>query len=205
MDGAWNKGSEPSLKSQFGARLRANAGEGRPVKKLRLVLLLAILVFVFIVVEAAVAASRGGGGGGGARGGGPRPGGTAGRGFHNPHRFHGSHSHFRGSFFFGGVFAPWYYPYGPFYYPPPPYYAAPPYYYYPPPAYYAPPPYDSGAQVYSTPPLTPGLSEPPAFWWHYCAPLQAYYPYVTSCPEEWQRVAPQPPPAASAESPGQSD
>jgi hypothetical protein len=31
-------------------------------------------------------------------------------------------------------------------------------------------------------------------WWYYCASAQRYYPYVSACPEGWQRVTPQPPP-----------
>ena len=48
--------------------------------------------------------------------------------------------------------------------------------YYYPPAYYAPPP------VYYAPP------PPPASYWYYCAQLNAYYPYVPSCPGPWQPV-----------------
>lgn len=44
-------------------------------------------------------------------------------------------------------------------------------YYYPP--YYAPPP-------------------PVTAYWYYCAPLNAYYPYVPNCPGPWQLVAPTP-------------
>jgi hypothetical protein len=186
----------------------ASGKRGTRHARARVAVLVAMLVTAFIVVECAIAATRGSGGGGGVRGSGPRAGaGAAGHGFRTPHRgsrsFHGSHSHFRGGVFFGGVFAPWYYPYAPSYYAPPPYYPPPPYYYYPPPVYYAPPPYD-GAQVYSTPQLAEAYAQPPAYWWYYCAPSQAYYPYVNSCPEEWQRVAPQPPPPAP-DNPGQSD
>ncbi len=48
--------------------------------------------------------------------------------------------------------------------------------YYYPPAYYAPPP------VYYAPP------PPPVSYWYYCAQLNAYYPYVPSCPGPWQPV-----------------
>lgn len=29
-------------------------------------------------------------------------------------------------------------------------------------------------------------------WWYWCGSAKAYYPYVKSCAEGWQRVAPQP-------------
>jgi hypothetical protein len=32
-------------------------------------------------------------------------------------------------------------------------------------------------------------------WWYWCASAKGYYPYVSSCTEGWQRVAPQPPQA----------
>lgn len=34
---------------------------------------------------------------------------------------------------------------------------------------------------------------PAAAYWHYCAPTQSYYPYVSECSEAWQRVSPVPP------------
>jgi hypothetical protein len=30
-------------------------------------------------------------------------------------------------------------------------------------------------------------------WWYWCPSAKGYYPYVSTCPEGWQRVAPQPP------------
>lgn len=58
-------------------------------------------------------------------------------------------------------------------------------YYTPAPAYYAPPP----------PPVYIEQPQPqPQAYWYYCASAGAYYPHVQSCPEGWQRVAPQPPP-----------
>lgn len=33
-------------------------------------------------------------------------------------------------------------------------------------------------------------------WWYWCASSRGYYPYVSSCVEGWQRVAPQPTPGA---------
>jgi len=32
-------------------------------------------------------------------------------------------------------------------------------------------------------------------WWYWCTSARGYYPYVASCAEGWQRVAPQPVPA----------
>jgi hypothetical protein len=32
----------------------------------------------------------------------------------------------------------------------------------------------------------------PEFWWYYCPGRGAYYPYVKTCPQGWQQVAPQP-------------
>lgn len=74
--------------------------------------------------------------------------------------------------FFGGSF--WYpgYPYYPYPYP----------YYYPYPA-----------EPYNEPPVF--YSEPRQDeYWYYCPEAQAYYPYVTSCPQGWTRVTPTPPP-----------
>src|SRR4030095_13678537 len=46
----------------------------------------------------------------------------------------------------------------------------------------------SSAPAVTTPP------PPPEHWWHWCASARGYYPYVQSCAEGWQRVAPQIPP-----------
>jgi hypothetical protein len=144
------------------------------------------LLATLILAQVAAAAPRGGGGHG-ARGGG-----------HG--HFHGSRSHFhsRSHSHFGvrlGVFAPWwgwpYYGYAPYY---PPYYSAPP--------YYVAPSYYVEAPSYTAPPVTYSTSE--RHWWYYCAPSQAYYPYVNSCPVEWERVQPYPP-SVSPENPAPSD
>ena len=58
-------------------------------------------------------------------------------------------------------------------------------YYYPAPAYYAPPP------VYIEQPVPDPASQA---YWYYCPQYRAYYPQVQSCPGDWQRVAPLPPP-----------
>jgi hypothetical protein len=163
------------------------------------------LLALFTLAELASGASRGGGGtGGGARGGGGPgggaragggPGGGARWGGHgHGHRSHGSHSHFRFGVGFGGVFAPWgwpYYGYAPYWSP----------YYYPGPSYVAPPYYVESPQ-YAPPAVV--YSNPQQHWWYYCRPSEAYYPYVASCPTEWERVQPYPPPAAP-ENPTQSD
>ena len=47
--------------------------------------------------------------------------------------------------------------------------------------FYAPPP-----MIVQEPPLYVQPSEP--LYWYYCSSAQAYYPYVSSCPEPWLRV-----------------
>lgn len=61
---------------------------------------------------------------------------------------------------------------------------------YPPPYYYPP-------RVIVTQPAPPPVyveQNPPAqqAYWYYCASATAYYPYVKECPEEWQKVLPEP-------------
>jgi hypothetical protein len=34
---------------------------------------------------------------------------------------------------------------------------------------------------------------PPEQWWYWCGSARGYYPYVQTCVEGWQRVAPQVP------------
>lgn len=83
--------------------------------------------------------------------------------------------------FIGVPVAPWYYP--------------PPYYY--PPGYGAPPVIiQQQAPVYIEQPA-PASEPAPAQNndWYYCGSARRYYPYVKECPEGWQRVSPQPPPA----------
>jgi hypothetical protein len=61
---------------------------------------------------------------------------------------------------------------------------------------------------YAAPPVVVVPSEPRIYverdeaapasqgqWWYWCASSQGYYPYVSTCSEGWQRVAPQPPQA----------
>jgi hypothetical protein len=157
------------------------------------------LLALFTLAELASGASRGGGGmgggargsggtGGGARGGGGPGGGARWGGHGHGHRSHGSHSHshFRFGVGFGGVFAPWgwpHYGYAPYWSP----------YYYPGPSY-VPPPYYVESPQYG-PSAAVVYSNPQQHWWYYCRPSEAYYPYVASCPAEWERVQPYPPPA----------
>lgn len=66
----------------------------------------------------------------------------------------------------------------------------------PPAVVYAPAP-EPRVWVESNPaPVTPAPSsstDPNApQWWYWCASSRGYYPYVSSCAEGWQRVAPQP-------------
>ena len=45
------------------------------------------------------------------------------------------------------------------------------------------------------PPAAPANTNPNAQqWWYWCVSAKNYYPYVASCAEGWQRVAPQPTP-----------
>jgi hypothetical protein len=146
-------------------------------------LLLVLAALVLVQAESVWAASRGGGGG---RGGGSSAGTGGSRGSHGGghphysggrHHHHGSHSHWNFGFAFGG---PWWYPsYS---------YAAP--YYYPPPAYYPP------ATYYVPPPQTAYSSESDGYW-YYCPGSKSFYPYVTECAGDWQRVEPRAPPPGS--------
>ena len=46
------------------------------------------------------------------------------------------------------------------------------------------------------PPRAPANQNPNAQqWWYWCVSAKKYYPYVASCAEGWQRVAPQATPA----------
>ena len=76
-------------------------------------------------------------------------------------------------------------------------------YWYGPPYYYGPP--WLGAPVYSSPSIIIQQSPPvyiekpqapEAGYWYYCSSSKSYYPYVSDCPEPWQRVSPVPTPPA---------
>jgi hypothetical protein len=47
-----------------------------------------------------------------------------------------------------------------------------------------------------SPPAAAPAAPAAAQWWYWCASARQYYPYVASCTEGWQRVAPQPVPGA---------
>jgi hypothetical protein len=128
--------------------------------------------------HAGPASSAGGGRGGGSGSQGGWGGGHGGRSgqFHGNHgnsrHFHGGHfhgRHFGGSGVFLGV-TPWWYA---------------PYWHYPSSYWYYPPPYVYG------PPEPPAYVERPAYW-YYCQAPPGYYPYVSQCPTQWLKVAPQP-------------
>jgi hypothetical protein len=55
-------------------------------------------------------------------------------------------------------------------------------YFYPAPVYPYPDPY-----------VPPSIVAPAADYWYHCPSANAYYPYVTECPEGWTPVVPQPP------------
>lgn len=62
-------------------------------------------------------------------------------------------------------------------------------YFYPAPVYPYPNPY--------VPPMVAGAPPPPQAapqYWYYCPSVKAYYPYITTCPEGWMQVVPQPTP-----------
>jgi hypothetical protein len=54
---------------------------------------------------------------------------------------------------------------------------------------------ESGAAVAETSPAAPPPAPSAQQWWYWCGSARGYYPYVESCPEGWQRVPPQVPPA----------
>ncbi len=59
--------------------------------------------------------------------------------------------------------------------------------------YYAPPPVvvvPSEPCVYVERDSIPSTGQQQ--WWYWCASAKGYYPYVSTCSEGWQRVAPQP-------------
>ena len=96
------------------------------------------------------------------------------------HRGHG-HGHAHIEFFVGIPAGSWHAPY-PYYYRQAPLVIVPPLATVPPPVYI-----DQNAE------LPPAAAAQPDFWWYYCPSRGAYYPYVKTCPQGWQQVAPQPP------------
>jgi hypothetical protein len=61
-------------------------------------------------------------------------------------------------------------------------------YFYPAPIYPYPDPYVPPGLVVAGPPPAPAPATPP--YWYYCPSAQAYYPYVSACPEGWTPVVP---------------
>jgi hypothetical protein len=96
------------------------------------------------------------------------------------------HHHSGGRVHFGLVIGPMW---GPWYYPPPAYYYPP---YYSPVIVERPQVYVEQQPALAAPP--PAASAPaPTNYWYYCAASRGYYPYVKTCRDGWQKVAPQPP------------
>jgi hypothetical protein len=131
-------------------------------------ILLAITVALSLAATGEIVLARSGGSGGSGGGGGSGHGG--GHGGHGGHGG-GHHGHGHSTVVVGGSvwYSPAYYPY---------YYA---------PAYIAdvPPPVtyvEQGAPE----------EQDSGYWYYYCTEAQAYYPTVTICPSDWQRVAPAP-------------
>jgi hypothetical protein len=96
---------------------------------------------------------------------------------------HRGHGHGRGhiEFFVGIPTGSWYAP-RPYYYRQAPLVVVPPLATLPPP----PPVYiEQGEEL-------PPPSTSADIWWYYCPSRGAYYPYVKTCPQGWQQVAPQP-------------
>ena len=63
-------------------------------------------------------------------------------------------------------------------------------YFYPVPVYPYPDPYIPPAVVAQGPPSPSALQ-----YWYYCGSQNAYYPYVSDCPEGWKPVIPEPTPS----------
>ncbi len=76
------------------------------------------------------------------------------------------------------------------------------------PNYWAGPSFSYSAPIYTSPPVviqtqppvyierpavTAEAPAPASAYWYYCASSKSYYPYVSDCPEAWQRVPPVPP------------
>ena len=158
----------------------------------------AVAVGLMAVTDSA-SARRGGGGGGG------RGGGYHGGGHHNHHHHRGSFRFWGGGFWGPGYWGAGYWPgywgggyWGGGYWGPGwgGYYGAPAIAY---------TPFVTQERVWVESDLA-GATPPPAAapnpnpnaqqWWYWCVSGRNYYPYVSSCAEGWQRVAPQPTPSA---------
>jgi hypothetical protein len=151
---------------------------------------LAVALGFAVVAEPAVA-------GGGYRGG--YSGGYHG-GYRGGHR--GGHSHYSvgvwGPGYWGGYWGPGYWGRGYW----PGYWGS---------GYWGPGYWGGGYWAYSSPPVVVAPQEPRVYverdeaptpapaapqssgqWWYWCQSASAYYPYVSTCSEGWQRVPPQP-------------
>jgi|SRR6202521_1346442 len=142
--------------------------------------IISLIALLSVALSGAAWAARGGGGGshgGGSHGGGSHGGGSHGGGFHGGSHFHGG-GHFHGGHGGFGLFigAPFFWPGYPGYYYPPAVGVP-----YEPPLYL-----EQGDGEGEAP------AEGPAYW-YYCADSRAYYPYVKTCPSQWQRILAQPP------------
>ncbi len=61
--------------------------------------------------------------------------------------------------------------------------------------------YTQPAPVYVQPAPGPTANAAPAQYWYFCAASNAYYPYVSSCPNGWQAVPMTPPGAPNSTQP----
>jgi hypothetical protein len=61
--------------------------------------------------------------------------------------------------------------------------------------------YDYPYAPYTSTPAVVQEAPPQPYYWYYCEPAGAYYPYVKECPSGWLKVSPEPPPSDST-SPG---
>ena len=103
--------------------------------------------------------------------------------FAQHHRYRGYRGYSQPSFGFClGVPYPWY---------PPPAYYYPPFAIYPPVVTIREPPavYIEQDEVMAPPPVQNQQALEPGYW-YYCRESGAYYPTVTRCPGQWQKVAP---------------
>lgn len=72
-------------------------------------------------------------------------------------------------------------------------------YFYPQPVYPYPDPYTPPVVIIqpSAPPVHVPQPQPQPQFWYYCESATGYYPYVSSCPEEWKKVPATPPTAVA--------
>jgi hypothetical protein len=52
--------------------------------------------------------------------------------------------------------------------------------------------YPAAVYPYPDPYVPPAVAQAPSAAWYYCRSQNAYYPYITTCPEGWQPVQPTP-------------